>query len=291
MPDPLATARGSDTVSIAMSAQAIITLLTDFGTEDYFVGAMKGVILSANPAAQIVDVTHNIPPRDIHAGAFNLLAVYKDFPRGTIHVAVVDPGVGSNRRPILIECGDQFFVGPDNGLFSWICEREGNWRAHYLTSEKLFRHPTSRTFHGRDVFAPVAAALSNGAKPEEVGPVIDKIVELESLTPITTNDGKIEGKIIHIDRFGNCITNLTASHVRSNDSAPRLLVNDADINLFREFFSENSSSDNDLFMIPGSAGFIEIAAQNSSAANILHAQRGQLVMLGTGAPQQKITST
>src|SRR5438270_770084 len=129
-----------------MAAQSIITLLTDFGTQDYFVGAMKGVVLSANPTAQIVDLTHDIPAQDIHAGAFNLLAVYKDFPGGTIHIAVVDPGVGSKRRPILIECAGQFFVGPDNGLFSWICEREGNWRAHHLTNLKLFRHPISKTF-------------------------------------------------------------------------------------------------------------------------------------------------
>src|SRR6266478_4986354 len=190
MPDPLATARGSDTGPIAMAARSIITLLTDFGTQDYFVGAMKGVILSTNPAARIVDLTHDIPPQDIHAGAFNLLAVYKDFPRGTIHVAVVDPGVGSNRRPILIECAHQIFVGPDNGLFSWICEREGNWRAHHLTNQEFLHQPTSKTFHGRDVFAPVAAALSNGARPEEVGPVLDAIVELESLNPGTTNDGK-----------------------------------------------------------------------------------------------------
>src|SRR5204863_2190375 len=122
----------------------------------------------------------------------------------------VDPGVGSNRRPILIECAERFFVGPDNGLFSWICEREGNWSAHHLTNREFFRHPTSKTFHGRDVFAPVAAALSNGSKPEEFGPAIDTIVELESLSPVVTDDGKIEGRIIHIDRFGNCITNFTA---------------------------------------------------------------------------------
>src|SRR2546423_2242001 len=272
-----------------MSARSIITLLTDFGTQDYFVAAMKGVILSANPTARIVDLAHNIPPQDIHAGAFNLLAAYKDFPRGTIHVAVVDPGVGSNRRPILIDCGDQFFVGPDNGLFSWICEREGNWRAHHLTNEKFFRHPTSKTFHGRDVFAPVAAALSNGAKAEEVGPVIDTIVELETLNPVNIKDGKIEGRIIHIDRFGNCITNLTANPVRDN-RAPRLRVNDTDINSFREFFSENSSADNELFMLPGSAGFIEIAAQNSSAAKVLNPQVGERVTLITPAEDEKTTS-
>lgn len=268
----------------------IITLLTDFGTEDYFVGAMKGVILSANPADQIVDLTHDIPPQDIHAGAFNLLAAYRDFPRGTIHVAVVDPGVGSNRRPILIECANQFFVGPDNGIFGWICEREGDWRAHHLTNEKFFRHPTSKTFQGRDVFAPVAAALANGTKPEEVGPVVDTIVELESLSPITTNDGKIEGRIIHIDRFGNCVTNLTANDVWSDNHASRLIVNYNEIDSFREFFSENPGAGKELFMLFGSAGFIEIAAQNSSAADILHAQRGQLVTLVRDAADEKTTS-
>ena len=270
---------------------SIITLLTDFGTQDYFVGAMKGVILSANPAAQIVDLSHDIPPQNTHAGAFNLLAVYRDFPRGTIHVAVVDPGVGSIRHPILVECADQFFVGPDNGIFSWICEREGDWRAHHLTNEKLFRHPTSKTFHGRDVFAPVAAALAKGARPEEVGPAVDSIVELESLNPKTTNDGKIEGRIIHIDRFGNCITNLRANHLCADNRASRLRVNQTDINSFREFFSEDSGTENELFMLLGSAGFIEIAVRNASAANILNAHYGQSVMLVTGATHQKIASS
>ena len=116
----------------------IITLLTDFGAQDYFVGAMKGVILSLNPDATIVDITHEIPPHDIQAAAFNLLACYKDFPAGTIHLAVVDPGVGSDRRAILVECANQFFVGPDNGLFSWISEREGNFSAWEITNEQVF---------------------------------------------------------------------------------------------------------------------------------------------------------
>src|SRR2546423_4876621 len=141
---------------------SIITLITDFGAQDYFVGAMKGVILSINPDARIVDISHEIPPQDIHSAAFNLLACYKDFPAGTIHVAVVDPGVGSNRRGILVECDEQLFVGPDNGLFSWICEREGQFRARELTNDQFFRKPVSPTFHGRDVFAPVAAALAAG---------------------------------------------------------------------------------------------------------------------------------
>ena len=258
----------------------IITLLTDFGTQDYFVGAMKGVILSANPNAAIVDITHDIPPQSIHAAAFNLLAAYRDFPSGTIHVAVVDPGVGSSRRPILVECAEQVFVGPDNGLFSWICAREERFLARHLTNEKFFRHPKSARFHGRDVFAPVAAALSKRVAAEEFGPLIDDLIELESLTPGTNEDGTLEATIIHIDRFGNCITNLSAAQVdNSANHRTRLIVNDHEITGFREFFSADRDADGTLFMIPGSAGFIEIAAQNSSAASVLKVQRGQSVLL------------
>src|SRR5260370_26517512 len=140
----------------SLDKSPIITLLTDFGSQDYFVGAMKGVILSINPKACIVDITHEIPPQDIRAGAFNLLASYQTFPSGTIHVAIVDPGVCSARRGVLVECAGQYFVGPDNGLFSWVCERERKFRAGHLVNEKFFRRPVSDTFHGRDAFAPLA---------------------------------------------------------------------------------------------------------------------------------------
>ena len=262
---------------------AIITLLTDFGTQDYFVGAMKGVILSVNPAAQIIDITHDIPPQDIHAGAFNLLAVYKEFPSATIHVGVVDPGVGSDRRAILIECAGQFFIGPDNGLFSWICEREGKFVARRLTNAAYFRQPISTTFHGRDIFAPVAAALSNGVNPDEFGPLIDDHVRLESLKPKTTDKG-IEATIIHIDRFGNCITSLTRDHFGAVELAAgaSLMVNKQKVTSFREFFAQPGQQDEaELFMIVGSAGFVEIAARNASAASILNARRGQLIILTT----------
>lgn len=259
--------------------QSVITLLTDFGTQDYFVGAMKGVIVCANPTARIVDLTHDIPPQDIHAAAFTLLACYKDFPAGTIHVAVVDPGVGSSRHPLIIECARQFFIGPDNGLFVWICEREGEFVARSLTAEKFFRQPTSKTFHGRDVFAPVAAALSNGVAAEEFGPRIDNLVTLGSLTPQTRTDGTIEATIIHVDKFGNCITNLTLDHLQPAAGRSKLIVNEHQISSLRQFFSEDADSENELFMIAGSAGFIEIAARNASAAEILQAHRGQTAFL------------
>src|SRR5438128_11745138 len=188
--------------NLLSSPKPIITLLTDFGSQDYFAAAMKGVILSINPAAQIVDITHEIARQDIHAAAFNLLATYKDFPANTIHVAVVDPGVGSIRHAVLIECAEQFFVGPDNGIFSWVCQREGNYHAIHLANEKFFRHPVSATFHGRDIFAPVAAALSNAVPPEELGPSIENLIHLDSLRLKILRDGLIESSIIQLDRAG-----------------------------------------------------------------------------------------
>ena len=254
----------------------IITLLTDFGSQDYFVGAVKGTILSIDPDACIVDITHEIPPQDIQAAAFNLLASHKDFPAGTIHIGVVDPGVGSARRGIIVECAGQFFVGPDNGLFSWICEREETFRAIHLTNDKFFRHPVSRTFHGRDVFAPVAAALSSGVALEEFGPAIDELVQLESLEPRTVNSGVIEAAIIHVDRFGNCVTNLTSDHL---SAGAKLVIKGREISSSREFFAAGEAVQNHLFSFVGSAGFVEIAAQNFSAAKILEARRGDPVIV------------
>jgi S-adenosylmethionine hydrolase len=207
-----------------------------------------------------------------------LLATYRDFPPDTIHLAVVDPGVGSSRRPIVIDCAERYFVGPDNGLFSWICEREERFRARQLTNLKFFRNSVSSTFHGRDVFAPVAAALASGVNTEDFGPAIDDLVRLESLKPKTTDKG-IEARIIHIDRFGNCITNLTRDLFTRDQrgSKPRLDVNGMQVTSFREFFTDAGSDSDELFIIIGSAGFAEIAARNRSAASIINARRGQSI--------------
>ena len=259
---------------------SIITLLTDFGTHDYFVGAMKGVILSMNPQVKIVDITHDVPPQDIEGAAFNLLSCYKDFPAGTIHVAVVDPGVGSSRRALVVQCAGQLFVGPDNGLFSWICEREGQYQARQVTNDTFLREHISATFHGRDVFAPIAAHLSRGVSADETGPRVLDLISLAALVPKITPQS-VEGRIVHIDRFGNCITNLTAEHFGNRLGAgASLSINHQKVIGFREFFSQTKAhSDDKLFMILGSAGFIEIAAQNASAAAILKARRGDPVVL------------
>ncbi len=187
----------------------VITLLTDFGTTDYFVGAVKGVILSVNPHALLVDITHDVTPHDIEEAAFTLLAAHSAFPKGSIHVAVVDPGVGSSRRPVAIESAGQYFVGPDNGIFSYVCERFGADKIIHLTNEQYFAQPVSQTFNGRDIFAPVAGALSLGVQAETLGTAVNEYVRLRSLQVERDESGKIAGRIIHIDRFGNCVTNFT----------------------------------------------------------------------------------
>ena len=253
-------------------SRSIITLLTDFGVQDHFVAAMKGVILSVDPSITIVDITHAIPPQDIHGAAFNILAAHDSFPDGTIHVAVVDPGVGSNRSPIVVEAGGHIFVGPDNGIFSFVCESyEPTVRA--VTNERLFRHPVSSTFHGRDVFAPVAAAIARGVRLNSLGPQIDDWVKLPSLVPNSVGADELFGRIIHIDHFGNCVTNFTVVDVADPDGSD-LKIKDRSVRSFRRFFAEERDDGEAVFAYWGSAGFLEVAVRNGSAAKALNAHVG-----------------
>jgi len=251
-----------------VTTSPVITLLTDFGTADYYAGAVKGAILSVNPQAVIVDITHEIPPQDVETAAFTLLAVYKTFPAGTIHVAVVDPGVGSSRRPVVVSANEQFFVGPDNGLFTYIYDREPAHKTFHVTAERYFRPSPSSTFHGRDIFAPIAAALSNGVKPVQLGSAVDDEVRLpQSLeSPL---------RIIHIDRFGNCVTNIRREAFEGKIES--LTVNRTTIDNFRTFYGEDSTVTP--FAIWGSAGFLEISINGGSAATLLSAKHGDTVEL------------
>jgi len=185
----------------------VIALLTDFGLRDHYAGAMKGVILSACPAATLVDVTHEVPAHDVAAGALALDAAYRHFPADTVFVAVVDPGVGSERRPIAARAGSWLFVGPDNGVFTHVLDADPAARVHLVANAGLFRVPTSAVFHGRDVFGPVAARLACGLPLEEVGPPIVDPVRLE-LPPKTRTEDGWSGAVLHVDRFGNLTTNL-----------------------------------------------------------------------------------
>ncbi len=185
----------------------LITLTTDFGTTDWFVGTMKGVILRINPRAALVDISHYVPAGDVRAGALTLAASYRFFPAKTVHLVVVDPGVGSARAGLAIETEDYFFVGPDNGVLSWALNGQKVKAAYRLENKKLFLHPVSRTFHGRDIFAPAAAHLSVGVPYRALGPRQFQWEQLQ-WPRIRRQEGAVCGQVIYVDRFGNSITNL-----------------------------------------------------------------------------------
>ncbi len=186
---------------------AVITLTTDFGTADWFVGTMKGVIVSIAPRATVVDITHDIPPGDIRACAFALAAGCRFFPKGTIHVAVVDPGVGSQRSAIIVQTKDYLFIGPDNGVLSFVLNHETVRAVHRITKDEFFLKPLSATFHGRDVFAPVAAHLSRRTPIERLGPRLKHYVRLDWAKARRVGK-EVRGEVVYIDRFGNAITNI-----------------------------------------------------------------------------------
>jgi S-adenosyl-L-methionine hydrolase (adenosine-forming) len=187
-------------------SQPILTFTSDFGLDDWFVGVVHGVIHGVCPGARVVDLTHAIPAGDVASGAFVLEAACPDFPPGTIHLAVVDPGVGTARRALLVAARGQRFVGPDNGLLEWALADAGA-EARSITEARWFRQPVSRTFHGRDVFAPVAAHVACGERPEAFGPLITDPVRLARRAPHAMN-GVLEGCVMFVDRFGNALTNL-----------------------------------------------------------------------------------
>jgi len=266
----------------------IVTLLTDFGTADYFVGAMKGAVLSINPGAQVIDITHEVPAFDVEAGAFALLAAFDAFPRKTVHVAVVDPGVGSPRRPLAVEGGGHFFVGPDNGVFGHVYERLKTFRVFHVTAQKYFRPSVSSTFHGRDVFAPVAGALSLGVPAGELGEEIEDFARLPLAAPRRAADGTVAGAVIHVDHFGNLVTNITPQDLpgESPGKTPEemtaggalIFVNGREVRGFRRFFAEEGEGTVvEPFAIWGSAGLLEVAVFLDSAARVLGAGRGARV--------------
>jgi S-adenosylmethionine hydrolase len=252
--------------------QNLIALLTDFGTKDYFVGAMKGVILSINPKAQIIDITHEIEPQNIKSGSFTLRACCRNFPAKTVFVAVVDPGVGSERRAILVETGDYFFIAPDNGLLSFVFNESKDFRVFELTNKKFFAREVSATFHGRDVFAPVAAHLSKGVKADEFGAEIRDFARFEETCPRKISETELEAEILEIDRFGNLITNLRREDLPEKFA---LEINKTRIEKLQNYFSESETGE--VFMIFGSAEFLEIVAFRDSAKNILQAKIGQKI--------------
>ena len=193
--------------------QKLIVLLTDFGLKDHYVGVMKGIITGLCEEASLIDLTHEISPQNIREGAFVLGVAYRYFPPGTIFLGVVDPGVGTSRKGILLQAGDYYFVGPDNGLFTWVVKKEGLRWAVELKNRRYFQKKVSRTFHGRDIFAPVAAHFACGVPPEEFGPGRQEIVMLP-WPEVEEGPAYVKGAVIYVDHFGNLITNISEEKLR-----------------------------------------------------------------------------
>jgi S-adenosyl-L-methionine hydrolase (adenosine-forming) len=261
------------------SYSRIITLTTDFGLADHYVAAMKGVILSRCPQATIVDVSHEIPPFSLYAAAYTIAQAASCFPAGTVHVVVVDPGVGTARRGLLISASGQWFIGPDNGVFSLIAAQQLNLKIWELANHDLWLPDMSDTFHGRDVFAPVAAAIACGtATPEQVGPLGQTLEVLPDLEPAETEPGVWRGRVLSVDRFGNVITNFEAN--RLPEIASRnisLSIRHRKVNEFRKTFGDSESGL--CFVYIGSSGYLELGINRQSAAEWLEARPGDSILL------------
>ena len=255
----------------------IITLLTDFGLKDPYMASMRGVILSINPKCTLVDITHMINPHDIKEGAFILGQAYSNFPKGTIHLSVVDPGVGSARKPILIVTKNYFFVGPDNGLFTIALRRERVKQAIVLTNQKFFLSEISTTFHGRDIFAPAAAYLSLGVKPESFGPSIKSWHEISFSDP-ATKQGKLIGEIVHIDTFGNLLSNVDhKSLLQFSKGRPFVIkIGKRTLRGLKKGYWEGRR--NEPIALIGSGGLLEISVPEGNAQKTLKIKRGDPII-------------
>jgi S-adenosylmethionine hydrolase len=263
---------------MAEGKKQIITLLSDFGTKDHFVGCMKGVILEISPDVEIIDITHDVPAHDILSGAFTLRSYYSYFPTRTIHLAVVDPGVGSRRRPVIVSTENYVFVAPDNGLLSFVYEMETVSRVIHITEDHFFRKPVSNTFHGRDIFAPVAAWLAREIEPAKFGPEITDYLKLTTPKVRAINPKMLQGVVLHVDKFGNIITNFTEKEIPRVGGVSQLakfLIAREEVTEVKNSYEEGDQGE--VFAILGSSGFYEIAVSRGSAAALLSANRGMEV--------------
>lgn len=252
-----------------MQQNPIITLTTDFGYRDPFVGIMKGVILNINPLANIVDITHGLSPQNIMEAAFTIETSFASFPSKTIHVVVVDPGVGSIRRPILVITDHYYFIGPDNGVFSQIYKLSETLTVIHITAEHYFMPQRSSTFHGRDIFAPAAAWLSKGINVTNFGDPIDDYVNIPIPVPVMASKNIIEGEVIYIDRFGNVITNIKTQNIdellgSKTEGKFRVIVKGSEAPL-KNYYSE--AAGNRLYSLINSFGYLELFVKEGNASS------------------------
>ncbi|MGQ0793188.1 MAG: SAM hydrolase/SAM-dependent halogenase family protein [Deltaproteobacteria bacterium] len=243
----------------------IITLTTDFGIKDHYAGSMKGAALSVNPGATIVDITHEIPKFDILCGAFSLGECCRHFPKGTIHIAVVDPGVGSARKPIAVDADGDIFIGPDNGIFTFILREAKRRRAFEISNPKFMSSSVSQTFHGRDIFAPAAAHISLGAGIEDLGGIVEKTAEISIPKP-RIRGGEILGEVIYTDSFGNLVTNIPSIAI---PRGARIYAGDSPALIEGVSKSYAEVGRGELLAIIGSGGFLEISVNQGRASDVI----------------------
>jgi len=262
-----------------MSESRIVTFTTDFGLSDPFVGIMHGVVLNVHPETTLVDISHAVPSYDVLDGAWTIAQAYRFFPPRTVHVVVVDPGVGSARRPIMVETDDYVFIAPDNGVLSLVEAREPKFSVRHITSERYFLQPVSQTFHGRDIFARVAGWLSKGVAPSEFGPEISDYVRLQLPVVEHIGDNSLCGEVLKVDKFGNLITNISAQDAPAlfGTSTPTFSLLIAGQTITRLCGSYAEGGEEEFFAIAGSSGYLEIAARQASAAEKLGAGVGTAV--------------
>lgn len=257
-------------------SKPIITFLTDFGLRDGYVASMKGVALSICPEAILIDISHEIPAQAIRSGAFVLASACTSFPRGAIHVAVVDPGVGTSRNAIIVRAADQLFIGPDNGLFSWVLRAAPEYEARSLANPAYRMQRVSPTFHGRDIFAPAAAHLARGAAFEDFGPPCTPLIE--GWTTPASGIRHIQGEVIHIDRFGNAITNITSKDLdRLSTNGDPLIVWTAEHRIGPIERTYGDQPPGTVLALIGSLDHLEVAVTMGSCAHRLGLKIGDPV--------------
>ncbi len=254
-----------------MSDIRIVSFTTDFGLSDPFVGIMHGVVLNIQPEATLVDICHAVASYDVFDGAWTIAQAYRFFPPRTVHVVIVDPGVGGVRRPIIVETDDYIFVAPDNGVLSLVEMREPKFIVRHITAERYFLQPVSQTFHGRDVFSPVAGWLSKGVAPAEFGPEISDYVRLAAPAVERIGENSLRGVVIKVDKFGNLITNIGEQEApelfAAAPSPVSILIAGQTITQVRHSYAEGE--EDEFFAIIGSSGYLEIATKQASAAEKL----------------------
>jgi len=262
-----------------LANRPIVTLTTDFGLQDHFVGTLKGVILGIAPEAEVVDISHAVQPFDVLDGALTIAQAYSYFPAGAVHVVVVDPGVGTARRPIIASTDRHHFVAPDNGVLSLVYAREERLHVHHISAEHYFLQPVSNTFHARDIFAPVAAYLAKHVDTGKFGDEVEDFIRFSVPRPKAGSDGTMRGVVLKVDRFGNLITNITPQDVPALFQGTRfkLTIARREITELKSAYAEGAAGD--VFAILSSMGYLEIAANRASAAQLLGVGKGTEVTL------------